>query len=69
VFALSTVYSMPSDNRCNTPCLAFYSTVDADMIAVSGMGPVNSIVANDTPEGRQLNRRVEIVVQRKNARQ
>jgi hypothetical protein len=67
VFVLSTAYSMPSDIRCNTPCLAFYTTVDADMIAVSGMEPANPIAANDSPEGRQLNRLVEIVVQRKNA--
>ena len=34
--------------------------VDPKNILVSGMGPDNPIATNDTPEGRQLNRRVEI---------
>jgi general secretion pathway protein A len=39
--------------------------VDSRRILVSGMGPDNPIATNDTPEGRQLNRRVEILLQRK----
>ena len=34
--------------------------VDPKRILVSGMGPDNPIATNDTPEGRQLNRRGEI---------
>jgi len=37
--------------------------VDSNRIFVSGMGPENPIATNDTPEGRQLNRRVEIKLQ------
>jgi general secretion pathway protein A len=36
--------------------------VDPKNILVSGMGPDNPIATNDTPEGRQLNRRVEILL-------
>ena len=39
--------------------------VDSNQIFVSGMGPDNPIATNDTPEGRQLNRRVEIKLQSK----
>jgi len=39
--------------------------VDSKQILVSGMGPDNPIATNDTPEGRQLNRRVEIKLQSK----
>jgi len=39
--------------------------VDSQRILVSGMGPDNPIASNDTPEGRQLNRRVEIKLQNK----
>jgi outer membrane protein OmpA-like peptidoglycan-associated protein len=36
--------------------------VQADMLRVMGMGAVDPIASNDTPEGRVLNRRVEVVV-------
>ncbi len=39
--------------------------VDSKRIFVSGMGPDNPVAANDTPEGRQLNRRVEILLKSK----
>jgi general secretion pathway protein A len=39
--------------------------IDSKQIFVSGMGPENPIATNDTPEGRQLNRRVEIKLQNK----
>jgi outer membrane protein OmpA-like peptidoglycan-associated protein len=39
--------------------------VDSKRVFVSGMGPDNPIATNDTPEGRQLNRRVEIKLQSK----
>ncbi len=39
--------------------------VDSNRILVSGMGPDNPIATNDTREGRQLNRRVEIKLQHK----
>ena len=39
--------------------------VESERIFVSGMGPDNPIADNDTPEGRQLNRRVEIKLQHK----
>ena len=39
--------------------------LDSKRIFVSGMGPENPIATNDTPEGRQLNRRVEIKLQSK----
>jgi general secretion pathway protein A len=37
--------------------------VESKRILVSGLGPDNPIASNDTPEGRQLNRRVEIKLQ------
>jgi len=33
-------------------------------LVVAGLGPANPIASNDTPEGRQLNRRVEILLRR-----
>ncbi len=39
--------------------------IDSKQIFVSGMGPENPIATNDTREGRQLNRRVEIKLQSK----
>ena len=36
--------------------------VDARRIIVRGYGPAYPIASNDTPAGRQLNRRVEIVI-------
>ena len=39
--------------------------VDPKRIFVSGRGPENPVAANDTPEGRQLNRRVEIMLKSK----
>jgi outer membrane protein OmpA-like peptidoglycan-associated protein len=39
--------------------------VDSKRLFVSGRGPDNPIAPNDTPEGRQLNRRVEIKLQSK----
>ncbi len=42
--------------------------VDSKRIIVSGMGPDNPIATNATPEGRQLNRRVEVKLQ-KNSKQ
>jgi general secretion pathway protein A len=39
--------------------------IETKRIFVSGMGPENPIAPNDTPEGRQLNRRVEIKLQSK----
>jgi outer membrane protein OmpA-like peptidoglycan-associated protein len=38
------------------------SGVDAHRIIVRGYGPAYPIASNDTPAGRQLNRRVEIVI-------
>jgi len=37
-------------------------TVTPERIVVSGKGPDFPLAPNDTPEGRQLNRRVEIVL-------
>jgi general secretion pathway protein A len=39
--------------------------IDSKRIIVSGMGPENPVASNDTREGRQLNRRVEIKLQSK----
>jgi len=33
-------------------------------LVVAGLGPANPIASNDTPEGRQLNRRVEILLRK-----
>ncbi len=38
--------------------------VVTEKLAVAGLGPANPIASNDTPEGRQRNRRVEILLQR-----
>lgn len=37
---------------------------DAARVETQGLGPVNPIASNDTAEGRALNRRVEIMIQR-----
>jgi outer membrane protein OmpA-like peptidoglycan-associated protein len=34
----------------------------SERIATSGMGPDSPVASNDTPEGRSLNRRVEIIL-------
>lgn len=36
--------------------------IDAERIEIRGFGPTRPIAPNDTPEGRQLNRRVEISI-------
>ena len=38
--------------------------IATDKFAVAGLGPANPIASNETPEGRQLNRRVEILLRR-----
>ena len=38
--------------------------VSTDNLVVAGLGPESPIASNDTPEGRQLNRRVEILLLR-----
>ncbi len=38
-------------------------TITGDRLAASGHGEYKNIASNDTPEGRQANRRVEIVIQ------
>lgn len=40
---------------------------DPTRIQTEGLGPVNPIATNDTPEGRALNRRVEIMIEREGA--
>ena len=40
--------------------------VDPSRIEVNGLGPQNPVAANDTPDGRDKNRRVEIEVKLKN---
>ena len=37
-------------------------TIDPSRIAVSGAGPTNFIAPNTTPQGREANRRVEIII-------
>jgi outer membrane protein OmpA-like peptidoglycan-associated protein len=36
--------------------------LDAGSVTAQGFGPVNPVASNDTPKGRQQNRRVEIIV-------
>jgi general secretion pathway protein A len=38
--------------------------VPTDHIIVAGLGPANPIASNENPEGRQMNRRVEILLRR-----
>jgi general secretion pathway protein A len=38
--------------------------ITTNNLVVAGLGPVNPIASNETPEGRQLNRRVEILLRR-----
>lgn len=40
---------------------------DADRVETEGLGPVNPVASNDTREGRALNRRVEVMIQRESA--
>jgi outer membrane protein OmpA-like peptidoglycan-associated protein len=36
--------------------------LDAGTITAQGFGPANPVASNDTPQGRQQNRRVEIII-------
>lgn len=40
---------------------------DPNRVETEGLGPVNPVASNDTREGRALNRRVEVMIQRENA--
>jgi chemotaxis protein MotB len=37
--------------------------VPPELLSATGFGPCRPIASNDTPEGRQQNRRIEIVLQ------
>ena len=52
-----------SDRRANAVRTALLDTgISADRIASRGYGPTFPVASNDTAAGRQLNRRVEIIV-------
>jgi outer membrane protein OmpA-like peptidoglycan-associated protein len=36
--------------------------LDAGSVTAEGFGPANPVASNDTPQGRQQNRRVEIII-------
>jgi outer membrane protein OmpA-like peptidoglycan-associated protein len=53
-----------SEDRANSVKQALISGgVDPVLISSKGLGKANPVASNDTPEGRQANRRVEIVVE------
>jgi outer membrane protein OmpA-like peptidoglycan-associated protein len=53
-----------SEDRANSVKQALLSGgVDPVLISSKGLGKANPVASNDTPEGRQANRRVEIVVE------
>ena len=52
-----------SQDRANSVAAYLQSQgVLATRIATQGMGPQNPIASNDTPDGRQANRRVELIL-------
>jgi outer membrane protein OmpA-like peptidoglycan-associated protein len=52
-----------SQDRANSVAASLQNQgVLATRIATQGMGPQNPIASNDTPDGRQANRRVELVL-------
>jgi len=56
-----------SENRANTVAnyLINHKAAVADQLEINGYGELRPIATNDTPEGRQQNRRVEIILFRK----